>query len=213
MQIDKWLWWGRAGWQELRDFSDFAFHCSPCHWPCFRVVQLCRGRTHREAGEPAALTQRWLRPSQYGMMDRALGQTKPKLPRTPGMAGQHGAWPFIHISTTEICSERTMPWDLSFIMFYLPGWGFGTTKRPGRSVMFASCVCAVVLWWGGHIHDDRPVPGVKGQQLSGDSELSGVEAGDFLASSVVNVWRGNFTSVHKHSVKLDCIGWIKVQIL
>lgn len=45
-------------------------------------------------------------PSQYGMMDRALGQTKPKL----------------------------------------PSWGFGTTKRPGFI-----------------LHDDRPVPGIKGK--------------------------------------------------
>ena len=60
------------------------------------------------------------RPSQYGMMDRALGQTKPKLPRTAGIFVIVFLW-------TEICYG----WE-GLDKFWMTGWGFGTTKRPGR---------------------------------------------------------------------------------
>ena len=66
------------------------------------------------------------RPSQYGTMDRALGQTKPKLPRAPGM----------NFVIKRVKLQKHV--GVHHVIVILPGWGFGTTKRPGalfRSLM------------------------------------------------------------------------------
>lgn len=81
-----------------------------------------RVRIHRRSMSPMAPWEEnhvAPRPSQYGMMDRALGQTKPKLPRTSG------------IFVIVFWKELFYGWE-GLDTFWMTGWGFGTTKRPGR---------------------------------------------------------------------------------
>ena len=96
------------------------------------------------------------RPSQYGMMDRALGQTKPKLPRTSGifyfwLTFFKKRFPLLEVLTNFGCQVGAL---------VLP------SAQARCQLIGSERKAAFHIDQGNILQDDRPVPGVKGWKLS-----------------------------------------------